>query len=206
MCCPLHQEDNLHGYQDSNSEQRFWRPTWYHFTIPVEVEVEGFEPPMPTAADLQSAEQPIAQHFQWRSRWESNSLRKFCRLSGRHDQPDHCAVGELRYLDPMINSHVLCLWATTAFATFSVAAPILSPEIQLLLLRGRRIYLRWSRWQGSNLRTLPSKGSEINLTPLHLDIYSLCQRTLLKQENPNLSIQGFSIYWYVCRLSYICIF
>jgi hypothetical protein len=26
----------LHGHKDSNPDQRFWRPAYYHYTMPVE--------------------------------------------------------------------------------------------------------------------------------------------------------------------------
>ena len=34
-CSTAELSENLHVYKDSNPEQRFWRPAWYHFTIDV---------------------------------------------------------------------------------------------------------------------------------------------------------------------------
>ena len=40
-----------------------------------------------------------------RSGWGSNSLCKFCKLAGRHDQPDHCASGRTRtYTIPVLET------------------------------------------------------------------------------------------------------
>jgi hypothetical protein len=47
-------EPSLHPHQDSNSEQRFWRPLWYHFTMRMFVEIGGLEPPTFDVSDQRS--------------------------------------------------------------------------------------------------------------------------------------------------------
>lgn len=77
----------LHGYQDSNSKQRFWRPLWYHFTIPVFGGNGGYRTPYAKLFRLALYHLSYITVFRSPSQNRTDEC-KFCRLL-----PSHLAIG-----------------------------------------------------------------------------------------------------------------
>ena len=69
----------LHEWRDSNPQQRFWRPVWYPFTIPVYFCAGWENRTLGSRVEVWHISHYTNPAFFWWTRWESNPPQKHCK-------------------------------------------------------------------------------------------------------------------------------
>ena len=126
-----------------------------------------------------------------RSGWGSNSLCKFCKLAGRHDQPDHCASGRTR-------TYTIAVLETSWLNQLPTLACIHLERLELSLIW--YVFRNFTNWatvsERGKLKT-PQRG-EKPPTPCAVFVW-------WEQEDSNLWSRSwrFTVSWN-CRYPMLC--